>query len=284
MNIIRKRIRLCVQMIFTALTNGYVNGFIQGTIYKGSTKQFCVPGLNCYSCPGALGACPIGALQAVISKPGYTFSFYIIGFFMIVGAMAGRFACGWLCPFGLVQDLLYKIPLTGKVKNLPFDEYLSRVKYLVLVVFVIVLPMLVVNIIGQGEPWFCKWICPSGTLFGGIPLVTMNEGLRSAVGWLFQWKLLILIMILLLSVKVYRPFCKYLCPLGAVYGLFNPISIYRYKVDQEKCVHCKACQKVCKIEIQVDEKPNSLSCIRCGDCMKGCPHGAISATFKKRGK
>ena len=282
MNIIRKRMRLWVQIITAALTNGYVNGFIQGKIYTGPTKQFCVPGLNCYSCPGAVGACPIGSLQAVISKQGYNFSFYVIGFLMIVGAMAGRFVCGWLCPFGLVQDLLYKIPLMRKIKNLPFDKYLSMLKYFVLVVFVILLPMLVVNLFGQGDPWFCKWICPSGTLFAGIPLVTLNEGLRSAVGWLFQWKLLLLAIILILSIKVYRPFCKYLCPLGAIYGLFNPLSIHRYKVDQEKCVSCKKCQKTCKMDILVYEQPNSMNCIRCQECVKGCPYGAITTHPKRK--
>ena len=118
----KKGIRLWVQILFAALTNGYVNGFIQSKIYTGPTKALCVPGLNCYSCPGALGACPIGSLQAVIGSRNYQFSFYIIGFLMAVGALIGRVVCGFLCPFGLVQDLLHKIPVP-KIKKLPGEKY-----------------------------------------------------------------------------------------------------------------------------------------------------------------
>lgn len=119
---IRANIRLCVQIVFAALTNGYLIGFMEGKIYQGPSKKFCVPGLNCYSCPGAVASCPIGSLQAVLGSNNYKFSFYIIGFLMIVGSLFGRFICGWLCPFGLVQDLLYKIPFVKKIKKVPFDK------------------------------------------------------------------------------------------------------------------------------------------------------------------
>lgn len=148
-------------------------------------------------------------------------------------------------PFGLVQDLLHKIPLFHKKKNLPGHRFLRYGKYLVLVVFVILLPMTVVGVTGMGDPWFCKYICPSGTLFGGLPLLASNPTLRAAAGWLFSWKTLLLVAIVLLSIRYYRPFCKYLCPLGALYGLFNPVSLYRLRVDQSECVHCGKCQQVC---------------------------------------
>lgn len=270
-----RRLRLWVQIGFIALTNGYVNGFLKGKIYTGNTKALCVPGLNCYSCPGALGSCPIGALQAVLGSRNYKFSFYIIGFLMLVGAVFGRFICGWLCPFGLIQDLLYKIPFVKKIRKLPGDRWLRWLKYVILAVFVVIMPLFVVDIIGQGTPWFCKLICPSGTLTAGIPLVVLNPGLRAAIGWLFGWKLFLLVGIVLLSILTYRPFCRYLCPLGAMYGWFNPIAFYRFQIDEKACTKCKACQKVCKLDIPVWEKPNSVECIRCGDCKKSCPHKAI---------
>lgn len=272
-----KRLRMLVQICFTALSNGYVAGFTGADIYTGPGKNFCLPGLSCYSCPGAFGACPIGSLQAVLGSRDYRFSFYIVGFLMAVGALWGRFVCGWLCPFGLVQDLLYKIPFVRKMRLLPGDRWLRYLKYIILVGFVIVLPMTVLDIIGQGSPWFCKYICPSGTLMAGIPLVMLDENLRAAAGWLFLWKVAVLIVLVLLSVVVYRPFCRYLCPLGAVYGLFNPISLYQFRIDEQKCTKCGACQKACKLDIAVWEKPNSMECIRCGDCRKACPHGAIQA-------
>ncbi|MDO4269309.1 MAG: 4Fe-4S binding protein [Eubacteriales bacterium] len=270
-----RHLRTWVQLGFTALTNGYAAGFAKGTIYKGPSKAVCLPGLNCYSCPGALGACPIGSFQAVLGSRDYKFAFYIVGFLMFVGALFGRFVCGWLCPFGLVQDLLYKIPFVKKLRRLPGDRWLKYLKYGILIGFVIILPLTVLDIVGQGQPWFCKYICPSGTLFAGIPLVSSNPPLRGALGWLFTWKLAILLVLLLLSVIVYRPFCRYLCPLGAIYGLFNPIALYRFRIDADKCVKCGKCQRACKLNIPVYQTPNSPECIRCGDCRRACPHGAI---------
>ncbi len=276
---IKKRLRMIVQFVFTALTNGYVQGFVDGKIFQGKTKSVCVPGLNCYSCPGAVGSCPVGALQSSLSSREHKFSFYISGFLILVGALLGRFVCGWLCPFGLVQDLLYKIPFFRKLKKLPGDKFLKFLKYFILVVFVILLPLFVVDAFGMGETWFCKYICPSGTLGAGVPLAVLNEGIRNAIGWLYTWKVAILVVIVFLSILVYRPFCRYLCPLGAFYGLFNKISLYRYRIDESKCTSCGACQKACKIDIKTFKDPNSMECIRCGDCIKSCPHNAIKKNF-----
>ncbi|WP_283683607.1 4Fe-4S binding protein [Parablautia sp. Marseille-Q6255] len=267
--------RLWVQVIVAAVTNGYALGFLKGKIYTGPLKNICVPGLNCYSCPGALGSCPIGSLQAVLGARNFRFSFYLLGFFMVIGAIFGRFVCGWLCPFGLIQDLLHKIPFPFKRKNLPGHRLLVYLKYVVLVVMVILLPLVATDFLGQGRPWFCQYLCPSGTLLAGIPLTLTNEPLRAAAGFLFQWKLLILIVCVVGAIAYYRPFCKYLCPLGAVYGLFHPIAFYRYEVDEEKCTRCGKCQRVCKMDIPVWKEPNSRECIRCGACVRACPTCAV---------
>lgn len=279
---IKSKSRLAVQLIFTALSNGYVQGFVDGKIFTGKSKAICVPGLNCYSCPGALGSCPIGSLQATLGNRNYKFAFYVLGFLMIVGAFFGRLVCGWLCPFGLVQDLLYKIPLFKKLKKLPGDKFLKWLKFVILALFVIILPLFAVDAFGQGSPWFCEYICPSGTLGAGISLTILNEGLRSIVGWLYTWKVAILVVIVFLSILVYRPFCRYLCPLGAIYGLFNPISLYRYRIDESKCTSCGACSKACKFDIKTFKNPNSIECIRCGDCIKSCPHNAIKKSVGKK--
>lgn len=277
-------LRHAVQIAFTALTNGYAAGFLQGKIYTGDLKKYCVPGLSCYSCPGAFGSCPIGSLQAVLASRSFDFSFYIVGFLIMVGAICGRFVCGWLCPFGLLQDLLYKIPFVKKMKKLPGDKWLKHLRYVILALFVVILPLFVLDIIGQGSPWFCEYICPSGTFMAGIPLVLLNPGIRGAIGWLFNWKLLLLIVFVVLSVIVYRPFCRYVCPLGAIYGPFNKFALYRYSVDKTKCTDCGACQRACKLDIPVLINPNSTECIRCGDCRRACPTCALTSTLQHKDK
>jgi len=280
----KRDLRIWCQAAFTALTNGYARGFKNGEIYTGTLKHVCVPGLNCYSCPGAFGSCPIGSLQAVIGSRKFQVSLYVFGFLMMVGAVCGRFVCGWLCPFGLAQDLLHKIPFPKKLKKLPGDRVLRWLKYVILLVLVILLPMFAVDIAGQGQPWFCKYVCPSGTLMGGIPLTAANSALAAAAGWLFRWKLAVLIAIVLLSVVVWRPFCRYLCPLGAIYSPFNRFALLRFRLDREKCTRCGACRRACKMDLPVMDQPNSPECVRCGACKRACPTGALKSTWEKEKK
>lgn len=276
------KFRHAVQFVWTLITNSYITGFLQGKIYKGPLKQLCVPGLNCYSCPGAVGSCPIGSLQAVIGSWKYDVSLYLIGFFMFIGALGGRFVCGWLCPFGLFQELLHKIPFFKKIRTFKGDRILRYLKYVILLVFVIILPLTVVDIIGQASPYFCKLICPSGTLFGGWPLVAKNQALQDTIGWLFAWKNVILIATIILSIIIYRPFCKYICPLGAIYSAFNRISLHRLRVDESKCTHCGICSKVCKMGVEPHKKPCDPECIHCGNCVKSCPHNAINMGIRDK--
>ena len=215
------RIRGGIQLLATLLSNLHLPNFLKGTIFQGSTKQVCVPGLNCYSCPGAAGACPIGAMQAVVGSSKFKFSYYITGMLIFIGVLLGRFVCGFLCPFGWFQDLLHKIPTKKfSTKKLSGLRYL---KYLILVVMVFLLPALVVNVVGMGNPFFCKWICP----------------------------------------------------LGAFYAWFNRISLLQLQVDQNKCISCGKCGRVCKMDVAVPQTPNHNECIRCGACITACPTQAI---------
>ena len=277
----RNNIRHLFQSFWFLVTNSFFEGFKTGKIYSGELKQLCVPGMNCYSCPGAKGSCPIGALQAVIGSPKYKFSYYVVGFLFFVGALIGRGVCGYLCPFGLVQDLLHKIPFVKKIETFKGDKALRKAKYLILLVFVILLPLFLVDIIGQGAPYFCKLICPVGMLEGGIPLVLMNKSMRGAIGFLYAWKGLILILTIFLSIVIYRPFCKYICPLGAIYSLFNSVSLFRYTLDHQKCIHCGRCKAVCEMQCDPVKNCNDLECIRCGKCKNACPVDAIACGVTK---
>jgi ferredoxin-type protein NapH len=280
------RFRGWIQAAATLLTNIHIPNLFKGKIYQGNVKTMCVPGLNCYSCPAATGACPIGAFQAVVGSSKFKFTYYITseitnpisttnitGFFILLGVLLGRFICGFLCPFGWFQDLLHKIP--GKKFSTAKLKPLRYLKYVILVVFVILLPAFVTNSLGMGDPFFCKYICPQGVLEGAIPLALANSGIRAALGHLFTFKFTILALFIILSILFYRPFCKWICPLGAIYSLFNKVSFLKIQVDHEKCVGCQKCSRVCKMDVNVVDTPNHPECIRCGECMKACPTDAI---------
>ena len=270
--------RKLIQIAAFGLYNAHAGNFAKGTIYKGPWKQFCNPGLNCYSCPAASAACPIGALQAVTGSMDFSFSFYVVGFLLAVGVLLGRVVCGFLCPFGLIQELIHRIP--SPKRRLP--RWTRALKYVILVVFVGLMPVLLTDFMGMGQPAFCQYICPSGTLLGALPLLAVREELRDALGGLFLLKVFLLAVTLVGCVLVYRFFCKALCPLGAIYGVLNRVSLWRLEVDERKCVHCGKCARVCRMDVDPVRTPDSPECIRCGACAEACPAHAIKLGFGLR--
>lgn len=270
--------RKILQVIAFGFSNAHLLNFRGGRIYQGKWKYFCNPGLNCYSCPAASFACPIGALQAVGGSRDFSFSFYVTGLLLAFGVVFGRAVCGFLCPFGLLQELLHKIP-SPKWK---LKKAFLYIKYIVLVVFVLLLPIVVTDYMGMGKPAFCQYICPAGTLEGGVFLLAVHEGLRKSIGALFTLKMAVLAVTILGSILIYRFFCRILCPLGAIYGLFNKISIFHLEVDEHKCNGCGKCSRICKMEVNPVERPQSAECIRCGACVDACPQGAVSLKICNR--
>ena len=261
-----KNFRLMIQLAATVLTNPHAGNFLSGKLYRGELKNFCAPGLNCWSCPAATMSCPIGALQ--------TLSLSAAGFLLLVGLFFGRAVCGFLCPFGLLQEWLNKIP--SPKKKLP--RRFSAAKYFVLIIFVLMLPAA-----SQfGEPSFCKYICPAGTLEAGLPLIVAHEEYRALPGKLFALKIFVLIGVIVASVVVHRFFCRVLCPLGAIYGLLNKYSFYRLKFAADKCVACGHCKKVCPIELDPTKEFNSAECVRCRRCVEICPTCALTDSPTKK--
>ena len=271
-----KKKRLVIQSVAALVQNANFKGFFTGKLYDGKTKGVCVPGLNCYSCPGAVGACPIGSLQNSLSSYRFKIPYYVVGLILFFGALLGRLICGFLCPFGLLQDLLNKIPFPFKLKKFKGDRYLRWLKYAVLIVLVIILPICV-----KLTPFFCKYLCPSGTL-SGILLALSNTGLFKRFGSIFAWKACILGIIILASIIIARPFCKYLCPLGAIYGPLNKVSLLRMQCDSSQCVSCGKCSSVCDMGVDPVKDANSPECIRCLKCVHECPVKALSFGIKQK--
>ncbi|HEB50275.1 MAG TPA: 4Fe-4S binding protein [Desulfobulbus sp.] len=273
-------IRKWSQAIWLLLVNGFWGFPVTGNLYQGPLKVICSPGLNCYSCPAATTYCPIGSLQQLllgirfsIESGRYYMGAFVVGTMGIIGATAGRFICGWACPFGLYQELLHRIPS----RKFSIPPILNGLKYLFLVFFVIVLPLVLVDDFGLGKPWFCKYVCPAGTLEAGIPMVLLQPDLRTTLGWLYVNKIGLLVLFSAWSVLASRPFCRTTCPLGAFYGLFNRVSLVKIRLDRDACTSCGACHAVCPVEIRINETPGSSECINCLRCLsEACRFDALS--------
>lgn len=268
-----ERRRKLIQFLAMLVYNADARHWFSGTISRSPLKRVCVPGLNCYSCPGAIAACPLGSLQNTIGSGRVPF--FVTGFLLLTGTLLGRVVCGFICPAGLVQELLYKIP-SRKVRKtkklLAVTRKVSLLKYVLLAVLVIALPLIFYFKDGLGSPFFCKLVCPAGTVGAGVPLVMLNEQLRAAIGWLFTWKTALALIFIVWSIFMFRPFCRFFCPLGAIYSFFNKIAIFGIRVDATKCTHCNACVAGCGMDTLT---VNDRECIRCEECRKRCRFGAI---------
>ena len=339
------KIRVVIQALSTLLLNSYWRILLVFGLYQGPLKYVCFPVLNCYACPSAMVACPIGSIQHFLTLG--VFPFYALGVLVLVGVLLGRATCGWLCPFGFLQEILYKIP----TKKAQLPRWTRSIKYIILVLFVILLPLtLGVRINQDGtqswsfspdsvrQPWFCKLLCPAGTLEGGIPFVAVDSDVRTMLydtgiqvtlqqavynlesesleerqdailalkkvagedfgyepalppllqsesigqwhtwlathgsgftkfkGWLFVWKVSILVVLIAVIISSKRFFCRVLCPLGAIFGIFNSFSGLKLNLKKKACVTCNLCRPVCPVDIKPQTDYDSPECIRCFDC------------------
>ena len=260
-----------IQLLSALLYNANLPGFASGRIYQGNGKGLCTPGLNCYSCPGATAACPLGSLQSALAQVPEKLPLYLLGFFLLIGLALGRLVCGFLCPFGLIQELLYAIP-SPKLPKSPWTRRLSWCKYGVLALLVLAIPLVSGLSSGLALPAFCKYICPAGTLEGALPLVILRPEYRPMLGWLFTWKVFLCFALLLLCIFAYRAFCRFLCPLGAIWSLFSRVALVGFRIDPNRCTHCNACTRHCLLDVaQVGDR----ECIQCGACRDHCPVNAI---------
>lgn len=266
--------RKLIQLYSALLYNAHLRGFIDGEIYQGKAKAVCVPGFNCYSCPGAAGACPLGSIQNALAYSGHRAGWYVLGIIMIFGLSLGRTICGWLCPLGLVQELLHKIP-TPKIKKSRVTRALSYLKYVILAVFVVAVPMWYGVRHDLAVPGFCKYICPAGTFEGAIGLLSnpKNTSYFAMLKILFTRKFVIMIIIGTACIFCYRSFCRFICPLGAIYGLFNKLALISVKVDENRCNGCGACVRSCKMDVR---HVGDHECINCAKCMGACNQNALS--------
>ncbi|MBF0396293.1 MAG: 4Fe-4S binding protein [Desulfobacterales bacterium] len=273
---ILSKFRRITQVSSTILSNSYIGTLYTKTVNTNPLKGMCVPFLNCYACPSAVFSCPIGTLQHFMAIQAIPF--YLMSFILLVGFTTGRMACGWLCPFGLFQDLMYKI----KAPKYKIPYFLSYIKYLVLIFLVLLIPYY------TGEVWFSK-LCPAGRLTAGIPWAIWNPInpqtghfiLGDGPGVLFYLSLLILIGFMIWFAVSKRPFCRVACPMGAILSLFNKFSMIRLEIGKN-CDGCSLCQNICPVDLNISIEVDSSECIRCLECTR-CGHVRLVSPFKELG-
>lgn len=240
-------------------------------------SEFCVPGLNCRYCPASVAGCPLNFMQHLFAGGFRNLPIRSLCWLLLLALAFGRLICGWLCPFGLVQDLLDKIP-APKIPKSEWTRRLSYLKYVFLALFIVVFPF-VFHMQGKRFLAFCHWVCPN-LRFTNL-LMTLASGGSIKSYMIYNYRFVILAAIIVLAIFMFRPFCRFICPLGAFYGLFNKVALLSVKVDESKCVHCNACLRTCKMDIK---KVGDYECISCGECKEACKFGAIRFGWEKINK
>ena len=268
--------RLKVQLVALVAFNGY--------LWAPWGRFVCVPVLNCYACSLATTACPIGTITAFAIFQQVPF--YLIGVLGLAGASVGRAFCGWGCPFGLVQDLLYRIP--ARKWRLPRGA--NALKYALLLLLVVTIPFLLAGgsqedasdrIVRQstGAVDYCALVCPAGTLEAGLPSLVINKAVRQDMSWKSWLKLSVLVMVIGLSIVSRRGFCRTLCPLGALMAGASRVSVLRLETDRRQCTKCGACIAACPTrarQVPANGRPKEATaeCLSCLDCVVACPEPA----------
>lgn len=211
--------------------------------------------------------CPFGGIESLwavltngsmLQKTNWS-NLVILLATLATALVAGRFFCGWICPFGTVQEWSGRIlsRLTGKRLPLAMPEAIDRpLRYMKFVV----LAAIILATVWAGSLIFAE-VCPYRVLFSG-EVTTLG--------------LIVLGAVAVGSLVFERFWCKYLCPLGAVLAVFNKITPFKVTCDTAACLTCDKCARTCPMSItDRPERIDSIECIRCLECVESCPKEGV---------
>jgi len=242
-----------------------------------SLRRFCLPIMNCEACTFAWLGCPVGMMSRSIAF--LQVPWLVIGGVLLVGAVMGRFLCGWVCPMGFLQDLLYKI--RGPKFRLP--AFTSWFKYAFLLVTVVGVAYFVQDY-ENSKLFFCRYCPTSAIQVMGPNLLGGGVALDS----FFVLKVSVLALVVVLAIAHHRSFCKVMCPVGAMVALTNRFSLFSIRLKKDQCIECRKCDRSCPMDVPVSQskehgKPvnRKLECIGCLSCEESCPTGAIETRRRR---
>jgi polyferredoxin len=252
------------------------------------------------------------ALQLMLSgwqQSAPVFPWLAVASFLAVGVLLGKSLCGWVCPFGFIQDLIDFIKVKKMEVSPKTHEDMTLMKYLVLgITLFISVTFSAAKLLGAHRSYenamgifaYAPFtaVSPSETLFATLP--KMVQGFSNAIVEkpvlealagvldlppLFWVQFFILVGVLVFAAYVPRGWCKYFCPHGAIMAVLNKFSFMGLRRDPVKCVkgECRECVKTCPMKVRILELPwekfSDPECIYCLKCVDACPNKAIRLKY-----
>jgi NAD-dependent dihydropyrimidine dehydrogenase PreA subunit len=253
--------------VFNLLRKGKINAQRRKWIYIAAVGVF---GIILGSDPSPMGT--VKDAIVLLGSKGVIFPPRLIAFaiFLLMVILANKFICSWGCQLGTLQDLIFRLNrdrkdskgLLGRIK-IPF-MISNTIRILFFLVLILVAFIWAADIIGPIDPFKIfkpQVIGIAGGLFIGL--------------------------ILVLSLFIYRPWCHFFCPFGLVGWMAEKISLFKIKVDYDKCISCRACSKACPSTVMdaiLKQDRVIPDCFSCGTCIETCPANAISFELGRRQK
>lgn len=237
------------------------------------------------------------------------FPWLVIASFLIIGVLLGKSLCGWVCPFGFVQDLIGFIRRKHMKVSVRTHEGMVYVKYAVAgIILFVSISFSAAKLMGVHQGYenalgvFARApftaLSPAETLFATLPRMVLDIGYAvtqtpfpdvtsaiSAMPLLFWIQLSIMIGVLVLIAYVPRGWCKYFCPYGAIMAILNRFSFLGLRRDLVKCTkdECRLCVEVCPMRVRILDLPwekfSDPECIYCLKCVDVCPYKAIRLKY-----
>ena len=182
-------------------------------------------------------------------------------FFLVLAVVANKAVCGWACPFGALEELLYIIPLFKRAKRRQLPFWVSNgVRIGLFLVFLLIL----YGVIGDKKGFVTYHYLNPFNLFNFDFAVSTIPYFAAAY--------------LVVSLFFYRPFCRFICPFGLISWVVEQVSLTRIRIDPERCIDCKACAKACPLTAAADRlarRKLPADCFSCMRCLRVCPADAI---------